>query len=436
MHLRASEIAAATGGELVGPDVEVDGVAIDSRSIGPGQLFVPIVAERDGHDFIDVARAAGATATLSSRPADPADGTTIVVADTAAALLAIGRMARDRLPDRVVGITGSVGKTTTKDLLRSILAQRFVTAASAASFNNELGVPLTLANAPDGTEAAVVEMGARGPGHIALLCSIARPTIGLITIVAGAHLEMFGSIDDVATAKGELIEALPPEGTAVLNIEDPRVVAMASRTSAVVTTFGVAGDVRASGIALDDELRPSFTLESLHGSVPVRLAVRGRHNVTNALGAAAAALAAGCSLDDVAAGLLATDLSPMRMDLVRTASGVVILNDAYNANPTSMRAALDALAALPAQRRIAVLGTMAELGADGAAGHREVADHAAALGIEVVALAEPAYGVEVCPDVGAVIARLGPLHDGDAVLAKGSRVAGLERVVAALVGPS
>ena len=395
MHFQASAVAAAVGGTLHGDDVEVDGVAIDSRLVVPGQLFVPIVAERDGHDFIAAALASGAAAYLTTRR--PEDGTAIVVADTSAALLDLGRLARAALPDLVVGITGSVGKTTVKDLTASILRQRFDTAASERSFNNELGVPITLANAAPATEVVVVEMGARGRGHITLLCDIARPTIGVVTVVALAHAEMFGSIEEVAAAKGELVESLPPGGTAVLNDDDANVAAMAERTNASVLRFGVAraADVHAAHLSLDDELRATFELRSPWGVVDVRLAVRGAHQVTNALAAASASLAAGAGLDHVAAGLATATLSPWRMELARTPSGAVVLNDAYNANPTSMRAALSSLAALPARRRLAVLGLMAELGAEGDSAHRDVVEQAAALGIEVIAVDAPQYGTSV-----------------------------------------
>ena len=303
------------------------------------------------------------------------------MADTALALLDLGRLARTDLPDRVIGVTGSVGKTTTKDLLRTILERRYRTSASERSFNNELGVPLTLANAPAGTEAAVIEMGARDRGHIALLCDVARPTIGVVTVVAGAHLEVFGSIDDVARAKGELIEALPTDGTAVLNADDERVAGMAARSAAPVRTFGLtSGDVRAEAITLDDEVRPSFRMVSDAGTVEVRLGLHGRHQVTNALAAATASLAAGCTLDDVVAGLAAAQSPGLRMDLRRAASGALVLDDSYNANPTSMASALDALVALPARRRVAVLGVMAELGAGSASAHREIGARAQGLG--------------------------------------------------------
>lgn len=436
--MRASEIAEAVAGEVFGRDVVVDGAGIDSRSLRPGQLFVPIVDARDGHDFIGAAVKAGAPAYLSSGPIEA--GTAIRVEDTSAALLALGRHARTRLPERIIGITGSVGKTSTKDLLAAVLATTYATAASERSFNNELGVPLTLFNAPDRTEATVVEMGARGIGHVARLCEVARPTIGVVTVVAGAHLELFGSIDDIARAKGELVEALPATGTAVLNADDHRVAAMAHRTEASVLTFGLDGaDVRAEGIALDDELRPSFRLRTPDGDAEVRLAVHGFQHVTNALAATAAGLAAGVPLDAAVTALAGAELSGLRMQLDTVPSGARVLNDAYNANPTSVLAALDALAALPAGRRIAVLGTMAELGADGGAEHVRVRKHADALGIRVISVAEPSYGVEGADAVDGIDAafdRLGPLGEGDAVLVKASRVVGLERLAARLAEPA
>jgi UDP-N-acetylmuramoyl-tripeptide--D-alanyl-D-alanine ligase len=433
VRFQASAVAVAVGGTLHGEDVAVDGVAIDSRLVAPGQLFVPIVAERDGHDFIPAALDAGAAAYLTARDAE--SGTTaIVVADTAAALLDIGRLARVSLPELVVGVTGSVGKTTVKDLTASILDVRYRTAASERSFNNELGVPMTLANAPDDTEAVVVEMGARGQGHISLLCDIARPTIGVVTVVALAHAEMFGTIEDVARAKGELVESLPVHGTAVLNADDPNVAAMAVRTSASVLTYGVRADVRAEDVTFDEELRASFRLVSPWGATEVHLAVRGTHQVSNALAASSAALAAGVDLRELGAGLESAVLSPWRMELARTAQGAQVLNDAYNANPTSMAAALTSLAALPARRRVAVLGEMAELGAESADAHRRVAEHAGALGIEVLTVNAPQYGARDVHTIEEALETLGPVGEGDAILVKGSRVAGLERLASALLG--
>lgn len=432
--MRTSDVATATGGRLLGPDVTVDGAAIDSRLVAGGELFVPVVAERDGHDYIAGALAAGAAATLSRPDRDRADGATVVeVDDTVVALGALGGHARSQLADqvagRVVGITGSVGKTSVKDLLATALGRRWTTAASAGSFNNELGVPLTLVNAPGVTEALVVEMGARAAGHVAALCAVARPSVGLVTRVAPVHTETFGSIDEVAAAKGELVEALPPSGVAVLNAGDPRVAAMAGRTRARVVGFGDGGDVRAEAVHLDGDLRPSFRLVSPWGDADVRLGARGGHMVDNALAAAAAALVCEVPLDSVVDALAAADLSRWRMEMHTLPSGARVLNDAYNANPTSMAAALRSLAALDAKRHVAVLGVMAELGASSDADHRAVGELARELGVEVVAVGAPAYGGHAVADVSGVVAALGDLTEGDAVLLKGSRVAGLERLV-------
>ena len=432
VRFTASALAAATGGELVGPDVEVDGVSVDSRGEVAGRLFVPLVAARDGHDFIAAALAGGATAYLTAGRVE--GGSAIRVVDTLTALGAVGRAARDRLPDVVVGITGSVGKTSVKDLLAAVLAERFKTVASERSFNNEIGVPLTLANAPADTEAVALEMGARGIGHIRLLCDIARPVVGIVTAVGHVHTELFGTIDDVATGKRELVEALPAHGTAVLNADDDRVAAMAARASASVVRYGLdGGDVTAEDIRLDDDLRASFRLCSPAGTLDVELSARGAHQVSNALAVAAAALACGVELDAIGRGLHRAALSPWRMDLGRSRSGVLVLNDAYNANPISMAAALRSLAQLPARRRVAVLGTMAELG--------DVADDelargaalAGELGLRLVAVGEPRYGGELVSTLDDAVALLGDLSEGDAVLVKGSRVAGLERLAELLL---
>jgi UDP-N-acetylmuramoyl-tripeptide--D-alanyl-D-alanine ligase len=450
MRFTATEIARAVDGTVRGDghggDVEVHRVTIDSREVVGGELFVPIVADRDGHEFIQDAVAAGAVAYLTSagRPADmAAAATSILVDDTGRALLELGRYARTRLDrasaggsvGRVVGITGSVGKTTVKDLTAAAVATQLTVQASPRSFNNELGVPITLANSADAVDAVVIEMGARGRGHIAELCAIARPTIGVVTTVALAHAEMFGTIEEVAAAKGELVEALPSNGTAVLNEDHPLVAAMASRTSARVLSFGVVGagaDVTASGVVLDDELRPSFRLQTPWGGADVRLQVRGAHQVMNALAAAAGALACGVLPEDVADGLACATSSPWRMDLQRASTGALVLNDAYNANPTSMEAALRALAALPALRRIAVLGVMAELGSSGPKEHGRIADLADELEIDLIAVGTSDYGIAATA-VEDVDAALEDVGEGDAVLVKGSRVAGLERLAAKLL---
>jgi UDP-N-acetylmuramoyl-tripeptide--D-alanyl-D-alanine ligase len=431
MRLTTAEVAAATGGQVVGADVGVEGACIDSRLVKGGELFVALVGERDGHDYVGLALDAGAAAALVA--ARPSQGNCVVVPDTFLALTQLATAMRARLPERVVGITGSVGKTSTKDLLAAALAPRWKVSASAKSFNNELGVPLTVLNAPDDTEALVVEMGARGRGHVAALCAVARPLVGVVTTVGLSHSEFFGTVEDVAVAKAELVEALPADGTAVLNAEVPLVAAMAGRAAGRVLTFGfAAGDVRAEEVTLGDDLQFRFRLRSPWGDADVALAVRGQHQVGNALAAAAAALACDTPLEDVAAGLGDAHLSPWRMQLERAASGALVLNDSYNANPLSTEAALRALAELPAQRRTAILGVMAELGDVGPAEHARMAALAADLGIRVIAVAAPEYGGEQAASPEEALDRLGPLGEGDAVLVKGSRAAGLETVAGTL----
>lgn len=434
MRFVASELAAAAHGTLSGPDVTVHGCHYDSRLLQAGQLFVAVVAERDGHDFVEAAIATGAAAVLvSRRVALPATVATIEVDDTVTALNAAGSLARDRLGDRVVGITGSVGKTSVKDLTATVLARRFATAASPKSFNNHLGVPVTLMNAPDATEATVLEIGMNNPGEIAERCAVARPVIGVVTAVGEAHGGRVGGFAGVVQAKGELVEALPPTGLAVLNADQAEVAAMAARTVAPVLSFGAdRGDVRATEITLDERARPRFTLATPWGSVGVRLGVSGAHMAVNSAAAAAVALHLGIGLDDVAEALGAAHLSPSRMAVHVNPSGLIVVDDAYNANPTSMRAALEALAALPARRRVAVLGVMAELD-DPRRHHCDIADHARALGIEVRAVATTLYGIEPVADIAAAAASLSDLGDGDAVLVKGSLVAGLQVLAAQLV---
>ncbi len=429
VRIRASEAAAGIGGRLIGPDVEFDGASFDSRSTKPGQLFVPIVAERDGHEFIGPAREAGAVVHLTSEP-DPfrRDGTAIEVADTGVALLALAGWARRRLDARVVGITGSVGKTSTKDLMAAACGAGRRTRANERSFNNDQGLPVTILNAPDDTEVLILEMGMRGFGHISRLCEVARPDIGVVTVVGEAHTELVGGLDGVALAKGELIEALPASGTAVLNADDPRVAAMAPRTGAHVITFGAAGDVRVSDVVLDDAATARFSVDTPWGSGPVRLAVPGVHMVTNAAAAIAVACIVGVDLAAAIDALSRATVSGMRMEVSIAASGATIVNDAYNANPTSMRAALDALAAMRADRRIAVLGLMGEI-ADPEPAHRLVAEYAHELGIDLIAVGTALYGIEPTDDVRSAI---GELDSDVAVLVKASRAAGLERVVAAL----
>ncbi|MCZ2857062.1 UDP-N-acetylmuramoyl-tripeptide--D-alanyl-D-alanine ligase [Blastococcus sp. VKM Ac-2987] len=458
IELSLTEVAELAGGRLEGaPDGAVTGtVTLDSRAVAAGDLFVAVAGERaDGHDFLPAAAAAGAVAALAARP-DPALPC-VVVDDPVAALGRLAAGVHERLTAagvRTLAITGSSGKTSTKDLLGQVLAAAGPTVSPPGSYNNDIGLPLTVLSADRDTRFLVLEMGSRGPGHIARLCRVARPQVGVVLNVGSAHLGEFGSPEGIAQAKGELVEALPADGTAVLNADDLRVLGMAPRTRARVRTTGrsAAADVRAVDVELDDSARPRFTLVADGERAPVALRVVGEHQVANALSAAGAALAAGLRLPDVAAALSAAEpRSRWRMEVDRRADGVTVVNDAYNANPESMRAALAALAGLPGERRIAVLGGMAELGPDAAAEHERLGRDAAAAGVDlVVAVGADAVGIAEgaaaggrrageesvhVPDRGAALAWLtGVLRPGDVVLVKASRSYGLELLAADLLG--
>jgi UDP-N-acetylmuramoyl-tripeptide--D-alanyl-D-alanine ligase len=457
--LSLDEIARITGGRPDGvgdPGAVVSGpVVIDSRRAGPGGLFAAVAGERaDGHDFAGAAIAAGAVAVLATRPTGLPS---LIVDDVPAALARLATAVVGRLPGvTVAGITGSSGKTSTKDLTAQLVERLGPTVAPEGSYNNEFGFPLTVLRAGPDTRYMVLEMAARDAGHIASLCQIAPPRIGAVLNVGHAHTGWFGGIEAVARAKGELPEALPAGGVAVLNADDPRVAAMAGRTAARVVTFGLGraghgADVSAAGVRLDDLGRPAFTLVTSAGSAPVRMALHGAHNVPNALAAAAIAAEMGLGLADIAAGLSsAAARSRWRMEVARSARGVTVINDAYNANPESVRAALDALHHMARGRRaFAVLGHMAELGEESRASHEEVGALAAGTGVAGLIVvgteAEPilagarahrgwhgeAIGV---PDgAGAVAALRDRLDAGDVVLVKASRAAALERVAAELL---
>lgn len=444
MRWRAQDLARALAEHgpcrLVGADVEIDGASFDSRSLTAGQMFVPLVAERDGHDFVDDAIARGAVAYLSSRPAraDLIDRIACIeVADTAEALMDAARWARTRLPagTMAVGITGSVGKTTTKDLVAAAISSTKRTVASERSYNNEQGLPVTILNAPIDTEVLVLEMGMRGFGQIDLLCRIGRPAIGVVTRVGEAHTSLVGGLDGVARAKGELVEALPSFGVAILNADDERVIAMRSRTSARVLSYGESStsDIRIDDLSLDQHGRARFTARTPDGSIDVHLAIPGRHSASNAAAAIAVGVALGVPLAAMTDGLAAARVSAHRSNAVTLASGATLLDDCYNANPTSMLAALDTLAALGSGRRLAVLGLMAELD-DPAEAHSRMARRAHELRIEIVAVGTDLYGVDPV-DVASAIDRIRALGAGDAALVKASRVAALERVVDAVTSP-
>lgn len=407
--LTLAELARIVGGEVVDADPEllVTGPAfLDTRTPEPGGLFVAFDGEHvDGHDYARPAVGGGAAAVLGSR----ATGVPAVLVDDAqAALQELARQVLARLRTgagpRVLAVTGSQGKTTVKDMLARVLADAGATIATAGSFNNELGLPLTVLRATEETRYLVLEMGARGVGHLAELCTVAPPDVALVLNVGKAHIGEFGSQEQIAVAKGELVEALTPQGAAVLNLDDPLVAAMALRTRARSWTFGrsAGAEVRLEGVELDDLGRASFVLAHGDAREPVSLRLLGEHQALNAAATAAAALAAGLALADVAASLRAVErLSPWRMELHEREDGLVVVNDAYNANPDSMRAALETLARMgrrpgegDRRRTVAVLGEMRELGVDSEEEHREVGRLADRLGIDVVlVVGEAAQGV-------------------------------------------
>ncbi|WP_369214402.1 UDP-N-acetylmuramoyl-tripeptide--D-alanyl-D-alanine ligase [Streptomyces flavofungini] len=454
--LSLAEIATVVGGQtydIPDPAIEVTGPVVrDSREVAQGSLFVAFVGERvDGHDYAADVIAAGAVAVLAARPVGvPA----IVVDDVQAALGALARHVVERLGSTLVALTGSVGKTSSKDLLAQVLGRKAPTVFTPGSLNNEIGLPLTALSATEETRFLVLEMGARGIGHIRYLTGLTPPKIGLVLNVGTAHIGEFGGREQIAVAKGELVESLPEDGAAVLNADDPLVRAMASRTKARVIFFGEAedADVRAENVRLTPIGQPSFTLHTPSGCSDVTLRLYGEHHVSNALAAAAVAHELGMSAEEIALALSEADtLSRWRMEVTERPDGVTVVNDAYNANPESMRAALRALVAMGKGRRTwAVLGHMAELGDEGLAEHDAVGRLAVRLNVsklvavggreaswlQLGAYNEGSWGeesVHVSDAQAAIDLLRSELRPGDVVLVKASRSVGLEKVAAALL---
>ena len=453
------EIAGIVGGRVVdaAPSDLVRGPAfLDSRTPEPRGLFVAFTGEHvDGHDYAMAAVEGGAAAVLGTRATG---APTVLVDDARVALQVLARHVLQGLREegirlQVLAITGSQGKTTAKDMLTRVLADAGPTVATAGSFNNELGLPLTVLRADRKTWYLVLEMGARGVGHLAELCAIAPPDISLVLNVGKAHIGEFGSRERIAAAKGELIEALPPDGAAVLNLDDPLVAAMARRTTARTWTFGhrAAAAVRLGDVEVDDLGRASFDLNYRGKTEHIALRLLGAHQAVNAAATTAAALAAGLELPRIADSLRAIDrLSPMRMELHERADGLAVINDAYNANPDSMRSSLETLARIGSsgRRTVAVLGEMRELGGTAEEEHRQVGLLLGRLGIDVVVVvgagargvydALAAEGpattryVETATEAGEWLREnvAGP----DVVLVKASRSGRLEAVADMLVG--
>jgi len=457
--LSLAELAAVTGGRLAdAPDpgaMITGGVVFDSRLAGAGDLFLALPGERtDGHDHAGAASAAGAAAVLAARPVGvPA----VIVDDVLAALSLLARAVLRRLPQiTVVGVTGSSGKTSTKDLIAQLLPRLGPTVAPPGSFNNEIGHPYTVLLANAETRYLVLEYSARGLGHIAALCAVARPQIAVELNIGTAHIGDFGSVEVVAQAKAELVAGLGPDAVAILNADDPRVRAMAGATAARVVLTGRAADadVRATDVRLDERGRPSYTLHAAGEQAAVRLPLFGEHAVANSLAAVAVALELGLGLADVAAALGGVRaVSPWRMEVTERADGVTVVNDAYNANPESMAAAVRALAAMGGGRRTwAVLGQMAELGDRAGPEHRALGRLVNDLGVDrLVAVGPLASGVHAgavqagrseresshVPDIDAALRLLhAELRPPDVVLVKASRAAGLERLALALLEDS
>lgn len=462
-----STIVSVTHGELLTGALTTvaNDLVVDSRNVAPGCVYVALVGERvDGHDFCLDAVEGGARVLLVTRPTEELvealsaaiehEVAVIRVGDALQAVQELAAYHRSRLHCEVIGVTGSTGKTTTKDFLDAVLSTTMRVVSTEGNHNNELGVPLTILRAGSETDVLVVEMGMRGVGQIARLAQIARPTAALITNVGTSHIEVLGSQEAVVAAKGELVEALSPDGAAFLNGDDSYCDAIAAISPAPVTRYGLSErcEVRADNIELDAESRASFDLVSTTGVVAVGLPVPGRHNVYNALSAAAVALHLGVPQQSVAEGLAHASLTAMRLQVFTSASGVIVVNDAYNANPVSMKAAVETLADMRTEgSRVAVLGDMAELGSFTELAHFRVGEQVANKAIDVLvtvgerarrigegarAAGMPAASIRRCATVSEAVDVLdGLLEAGDIVLVKASRVMGLEAVVEGIVDP-
>ncbi|MCQ4164388.1 UDP-N-acetylmuramoyl-tripeptide--D-alanyl-D-alanine ligase [Tahibacter harae] len=444
LNLALSEIATITAGRLLGADAHINGVAVDTRKLQPGDLFVAFKGERvDGHDLLDAAQAAGAVAALVTHPVD-ASLAQILVADTERALGDLAAAVRAQCAVRVVGITGSNGKTTVKTLTASILSRHGATHWNAGNLNNEIGLPLTLLAMPADTAFAVLEMGAGKPGDIAYLAAIARPEVGLVNNIAPAHLERMLSLDGIARTKGALYEALPPHGVAVINDEEPFAAlftGLAGARRLLRFGFSASAEVRAEALQLGETSR--FRLHTPAGSRDVELALPGRHNVSNALAAAALATALDVPLDTIRAGLEQAPRVAGRLDRRDSGRGWSLIDDSYNANPGSAAAAIDTLVLQPGEPWL-VLGDMKELGPEAAALHARIGAHARAQGVQRLYATGPlsraaadAFGAGALhfPQQPELIARLRQdLHAGVCCLVKGSRSSAMDRVVAALLG--
>jgi UDP-N-acetylmuramoyl-tripeptide--D-alanyl-D-alanine ligase len=451
MKRTLAEFARLAGGRLAGADRPYTEVVSDTRTLRAGELFVALRGPNfNGNEFIAAAAAGGAAGALVDAE-QRLSLAQIVVPDTQAALTAAARAWRAEFRGAVVGVAGSNGKTTTKEMTAAILAEAGPCLATRGNLNNHIGVPLTLLRLTAEERFAVIEVGSNHPGEVAQLVELARPTVGLITNAGAEHLEGFGSLEGVARAEGEMVAGLSPSATAVINADDEFAPLWRSLTSAQVVTFGVraVADYRASEVQAEvgaAGFTTRFRLTAPGGAVAIRLNLGGAHNVANALAAAAAAAVAGARLEHIVAGLAAVRAVPGRLEFRASAGGAWLIDDSYNANPSSVRAAIEVLGTLSGRRWL-VLGDMAELGASAPEEHAQVGEFARHAGIErlyasgtLAARAAQAFGAGGCAfaDVPALTealrAALATAGPEVRVLIKGSRVNRLERVVAALTG--
>lgn len=456
MRLTVAEIAAATGGQILrgDPGTAVTGISTDTRSLRVGDAFFALVGERDGHAFVSDAAGQGASALIVAGNAKSGTGEAAVikVADT---LLALGDLAakyRRRFDVRIAGVTGSVGKTTTKEMLAAILNGSGTVLKNAGNFNNEIGLPLTIFELEPKHRYAVLEMAMRGPGEIDRLAEIAGPEVGIITNIGISHIERLGSVENIARAKGELLRRLPESGAAVLDAECEWFGFLSKMAPCRVVTFGFSekAEVRASNLTMDDAGCPSFDISADGQKARVRLSAPGEHNARNALAAVAASLRFDVPITRAADALRSCELPEMRMNVSNTADGITVVDDTYNASPASMAAALRLMRTLRGNRKVAVLGDMLELGDQSESAHREVGELAVEYGAELLVtvgeraklIAEGARSAGLGADQvksfaqsDEVVESLKPmLTRGDVVLLKGSRAMKMERIVEGLLG--
>mgnify|MGYP000884122290 CR=1 FL=1 len=450
MTYKLRDVVTAIGGELIkgDPVVEIKGISTDTRTIAPGDLFFALIGENsDGHEYVQTAVEKGAAAVVVSKQVDT-DSAIILVPDTLIALGDLAALHRRQFRVRVVGITGSVGKTSTKEMVAAVLSSRYNVLKNAGNFNNEIGVPLTIFQLKPEHEILVQEMAMRLPGEIAELAEIAKPDIGVITNIGVSHIERLGTRDNIAAAKAELLESLSIDGIAVLNADDPYFDFLSGKTAAGVVSYGISsGNVQASNIRIDSMGRPSFKVKVGKSEFDVILPLPGEHNVPNALAAIAVGLCFGIPVKESTAALASMVAADKRANVFDAAGGYKVFDDTYNASPASMIAALRTLAAMEGKRKIAVLGDMKELGDYAVQGHTEVGQEAVKSGLAMLVTVgelsrqiatsarEAGFAGEVreceTSDEAAEMLK-SEVKPGDVVLAKGSRAMKMENIVEVL----